>query len=146
MAGKSKFERVSTVKVSDSIEIVPGYTELYVMQLCRQAKTRASHKGVQFDGLDNLYLDIREKLFQTPFCPCCGNTFAKQVKGDTQDTSLSLHRVRSAKGYTVGNVVPICNKCNKAIGECDTFADIETKRAALDFQLRMMIDSSGESR
>lgn len=146
MAGKSKFERVSTVRVSDKIEIIPGYTELYVMQLCRQAKARALHKDVPFDGLDNLYLDIQERLFRTPFCLCCGNSFAKQVKGDTQDTSLSLHRIRSAKGYTVGNVLPICNKCNKAIGECDTFADIETKRAALDFQLKMMVDSSDESR
>ena len=140
MAGKDKFNRVSSVKVS-FVAIVAGYySTAHIMQLCRQAKVRANQKGVALDNLDSLHCEIVQQLQERPNCPVC-NRIYQTGDGKPVNSSLSIHRLVSGKGYTVGNIYAICNGCNKDIGECNTLADIERKKRAIAWQAHKMVDS-----
>jgi len=140
MAGKDKFNRVSSVKVSFDDIIAGNYSTAHIMQLCRQAKVRANQKGVPFDNLDSLHCEIVQQLQERPNCPVCNRVYQTGT-GKPVNSSLSIHRLVSGKGYTVGNIYAICNGCNKDIGECNTLADIERKKRAIAWQAHKMVDS-----
>ena len=141
MAGKDKFNRVTTVKVS-FLDIVTGnYSSAHIMQLCRQAKVRATHKNVPLDSLDSLFCEIRDQISDSPNCPVCNRVY-RVTEGKPGNSSLSIHRVISSRGYVVGNVKAICNGCNKDIGEVNSLSDIEKKLRALTWQAHLMIDTS----
>ena len=140
MAGKDKFNRVSTVKVSFDDIVAGDYSTAHIMQLCRQAKVRATKKGVPLDSLDSLFCETVKQLQERPNCPVCNRIF--QVgEGRPVNSSLSIHRLISGRGYVVGNIYAICNGCNKDIGEANTLADIERKKRAIAWQAHKMIDS-----
>ena len=140
MAGKDKFNRVSSVKVSFDVIVAGNYSTAHIMQLCRQAKVRANQKGVPLDNLDSLHCEIVQQLQERPNCPVC-NRIYQTGDGKPVNSSLSIHRLVSGKGYTVGNIYAICNGCNKDIGECNTLADIERKKRAIAWQAHKMVDS-----
>ena len=140
MAGKDKFNRVTTVKVSFNEILTGNYSSAHVMQLCRQAKVRATQKGVPLDSLDSLFCDIRYQLQERPNCLVC-NRIYQVSEGKPGNSSLSIHRLISARGYVVGNVWAICNGCNKDIGEVNSLSDIDKKRRALAWQAHKMVDS-----
>ena len=140
MAGKDKFNRVSSVKVSFDDIVAGNYSTAHLMQLCRQAKVRATKKGVALDDLDSLFCEVTRQLSQCPNCPVCNRIF-QTGEGKPINSSLSIHRLISSLGYTVGNIYAICNGCNKDVGECNTLADIERKRRALAWQAHKMVDT-----
>jgi hypothetical protein len=140
VAGKDKFNRVSSVKVSFDDIVAGNYSTAHIMQLCRQAKVRATKKGVALDNLDSLHCEIVRQLSQCPNCPVCNRIF-QTGEGKPINSSLSIHRLISGLGYTVGNVYAICNGCNKDIGEANTLADIERKRRAIAWQAHKMVDT-----
>ena len=140
MAGKDKFNRVSSVKVSFDDIVAGNYSTAHIMQLCRQAKVRANQKGVPLDNLDSLHCEIVQQLQERPNCPIC-NRIYQTGEGKPINSSLSIHRLVSSLGYTVGNIYAICNGCNKDIGECNNLSDIERKRRALAWQAHKMVDS-----
>jgi hypothetical protein len=140
MAGKDKFNRVSSVKVSFDEIVAGNYSTAHIMQLCRQAKVRSNQKGVPLDNLDSLHCEIVQQLQERPNCPVCNRVY-QTGEGKPVNSSLSIHRLVSGKGYTVGNIYAICNGCNKDIGECNTLADIERKKRAIAWQAHKMIDS-----
>ena len=132
----------ATVSASRHIQVVGGYTENDVMQLCRSAKQRAGLKEVAFDGLDALYLHVMATLQRTGNrCECCQKTFARKAtgKGGGADHSLSLHRVIASLGYVVSNIRIICMGCNGAIGETNTYGDIIARVRALRWQAKIMM-------
>ena len=140
MAGKDKFNRVSSVKVSFGDIVAGNYSTAHIMQLCRQAHIRAKKKEVSFDNLDSLHCEIVQQLQERPNCPVCNRVY-QTGEGKPVNSSLSIHRLVSGKGYTVGNIYAICNGCNKDIGECNTLADIERKKRAIAWQAHKMVDS-----
>jgi hypothetical protein len=140
MAGKNKFNRVSSVKVSFTDIVAGNYSTAHIMQLCRQAKVRATQKGVALDDLDSLFCEVTRQLSQCPNCPVCNRIF-QTGEGKPINSSLSIHRLISGLGYTVGNIYAICNGCNKDIGEANTLADIERKRRAIAWQAHKMVDT-----
>lgn len=140
MAGKDKFNRVSSVKVSFDEIVAGNYSTAHIMQLCRQAKVRANQKGVPLDNLDSLHCEVVRQLTKCTNCPVCNRVY-QTGDGKPVNSSLSIHRLISSKGYTVGNVYALCNGCNKDIGECNALADIERKRRALAWQAHKMVDT-----
>ena len=121
--------------------MVGNYTTAHVMQLCRAAKQRSALKGVAFDGLDELFAHVASELQRNGnACECCKQGFERKAegKGGGGPRSLSLHRVVASRGYTVANIKVICQSCNLAIGETNTLADIDARRAALDWQAEKM--------
>ena len=140
MAGKDKFNRVTSVKVSFDDILAGNYSSAHLMQLCRQAKVRATQKNVPLDSLDSLFCEIRGQLMRHPNCPVCNRVY-RITEGKPGNSSLSIHRLMSSLGYVASNVQAICNGCNKDIGECNNLSDIERKRRALAWQAHKMVDS-----
>ena len=67
-------------------------------------RVRAMALGVPFD--------LDESVFPSPDeCPACGVTLERGP--EDRDTSPSLDRIISDLGYTKGNVVWLCNRCNR---------------------------------
>ena len=46
----------------------------------------------------------------------------------------SVHKVNPGKGYVPGNLRVICSRCNTAIGDAATHAEIDARIAALNWQ------------
>ena len=70
----------------------------------RSARIRARKKGIEFDD------DLERSVGPAPAeCPCCGTPMERG--GDTL-TSPSLDRLVPELGYTAGNVVWLCARCN----------------------------------
>jgi hypothetical protein len=140
MAAVYKANRVTTIKVSFDEIVVGNYSSAHIMQLCRAAKARATQKNVPLDSLDSLFCEVTKQVRETPNCPICNRVY-RVVDGKPGNSSLSIHRLVSSRGYVVGNLACICNGCNKDIGECNGLADIERKRRALTWQAHKMVDS-----
>lgn len=133
--------RVSTVKVNFDDIVVSNYSTAHIMQLARSAKTRSEQKQVPFDGLDALYYHVLSELKRNNNrCPCCQNTFFRKAegKGGGGKQSLSLHRVVASRGYVTPNIEVICQSCNNAIGETNTYHDVVARVKALRWQAKIM--------
>lgn len=128
-------------KVSFTEMLVGNYSTAHVMQLLRSAKQRSEQKEVAFDGLDPLFVEVVSQLKATDFrCPCCGNEYERKTdgKGGGGKRSLSVHRVIASHGYVVENISVLCQSCNNAIGETNTFQDIMSRVRALKWQAAKM--------
>ncbi len=128
-------------KVSFTESMVGNYTTAHVMQLIRSAKQRSNLKNVAFVGLDELFTHVQKELDKNDgLCECCGKEFQRKEdgKGGGGKDSLSLHRVIASKGYVADNVKIICQACNNAIGEVNTYADIVRKESALRWQAKLL--------
>jgi hypothetical protein len=128
-------------KVSFKETIVGNYTSAHIMQLLRSAKQRSEQKGVAFGGLDPLFQEVMNQLHKGGFrCPCCRNEYQRKADGNGGGgkRSLSVHRIIASMGYVPENVSVLCQSCNNAIGETNTFSDIMSRVKALRWQANLM--------
>lgn len=97
---------------ANNAEIAKARSKAFVLKdrrpgMLYQAKKRAKAKGFEF----NLTLD---NVVWPEVCPVFGTPFIYEgAKGSAQDTSPSLDRVDSSKGYVTGNVQVISWLANR---------------------------------
>jgi len=71
---------------------------------------RAKKKNIEFDLSTD---QIRALLQETDTCPILGSTLNKNVSGHCNDTSPSVDRLRSDKGYVMSNINIVSNRANR---------------------------------
>lgn len=79
------------------------------MGMFQNAKRRAAASGVPFDVVS---ADVTAMYEATPLCPYCGVVLRRSSMVGGHPASPTLDRVIPAAGYTLGNVVVACHKCN----------------------------------
>ena len=116
--------------------------------LSRVAKDLARGKAVVCLSRADLEREIRYSTktrgigapyMKAPVCanPACGQ-FLSFGDGNCHAASPSVHKIRPSKGYVQGNITIICFACNEAIGESESMEAVNRKRAALDFQAKLL--------
>jgi len=110
--------------------------------LSRVAKDLARGKAVVCMSRVDLEREIRASTVtrgKAAMCanPACGQ-FLSFGDGNCHAASPSVHKIRPSKGYVQGNITIICFACNEAIGESESLEAVNRKRAALDFQAKLL--------
>lgn len=128
-------------QINGDVLVIDHYTAIAVRQIVYAAERRAKNKSVPFDGImPILQKVVQEARQQNGKCACCGVSFMPG-KDMVDDASMTIHRVRPEKGYSVDNIAVICYKCNSAIGEP---TDMEGKAKVWKWQIeKMSIDNLG---
>ncbi len=68
-------------------------------------------------------------------CPCCARDMGwLSPRQPDLGATPSVHKVIPSKGYVPGNMRIICTRCNTAIGDASTGAEIDARVAALNWQ------------
>jgi len=76
---------------------------------------RSKRKKIDFDKGYFTVKYLMNRLLENPNCECCGKKLDIEFKKDKKfnDSSPSMDRVNSNKGYTKDNVAILCWRCNK---------------------------------
>ena len=93
------------------------YPLRYRCQVLRSGmRERAKDKGRDFDSDVFTVNYLMERITKNPNCECCGRLLDVGFKADRKfnDSSPSMDRVDSSKGYTFENVAILCWRCNKS--------------------------------
>jgi len=102
------------------------YEDNHLRKLLLGCVTRSYKKNVPCDSIEDLH-NYLKPIFDNKRCEHCNTILIYNKKqSKRQDNSFSIDRIIPEKGYVIGNVAILCNKCNiiKSFGTPDEHRSI----------------------
>lgn len=87
------------------------YNNNYLKIKIRDCIERAIKINVPYDTKEDLY-NYLNPIYKKGICECCSKKLVIGSKNMPENNSPSLDRLIPEKGYVIGNISLLCNRCN----------------------------------